>query len=59
VRIDFRLHESGDLYFLEANPNPDIGEGEEFAGAAKATGIDYTALLQKIVNLGIRRAERG
>ncbi|MBW2687591.1 MAG: D-alanine--D-alanine ligase, partial [Deltaproteobacteria bacterium] len=59
VRIDFRLHESGVLYFLEANPNPDIGEGEEFASAAKAAGVDYPALLQKIVNLGIRRAERG
>jgi D-alanine-D-alanine ligase len=59
VRIDFRLDESGELYFLEANPNPDIGEGEEFASAAKAIGIDYAALLQKIVNLGIRRAERG
>ncbi len=59
VRIDFRLNEAGELYFLEANPNPDIGKGEEFAGAAKAAGIDYPSLLQKIVNLGIRRAERG
>ncbi len=59
VRIDFRLHESGDIYFLEANPNPDIGEHEEFASAAKAAGLKYPALLQKIVNLGIRRAERG
>jgi len=59
VRIDFRLDESGGLYFLEANPNPDIGEFEEFASAAKAAGIGYPALLQKIVNLGIRRAERG
>lgn len=59
VRIDFRLAESGELYFLEANPNPDIGEYEEFASAAKAAGISYRDLLQKIVNLGIRRAERG
>ncbi len=59
VRIDFRLDESGGLYFLEANPNPDIGEFEEFAGAAKAAGMSYPNLLQKIVNLGIRRAERG
>ena len=59
MRINFRLHESGELYFLEANPNPDIGEGDEFASAAKASGIEYAALLQKIVNLGIRRAERG
>jgi len=59
VRIDFRLDEAGGLYFLEANPNPDIGEFEEFAGAAKAAGMSYPELLQKIVNLGIRRAERG
>jgi D-alanine-D-alanine ligase len=59
VRIDFRLDESGDLYFLEANPNPDIGNGEEFAGAAEAAGTGYPLLLQKIVNLGIRRAESG
>jgi D-alanine-D-alanine ligase len=57
VRIDFRLDDSGHLYFLEANP--DVGEGEEFAGAAEAAGMSYPALLQKIVNLGIRRAERG
>ncbi len=59
VRIDFRLDESGGLNFLEANPNPDIGEFEEFAGAAKAAGMSYPELLQKMVNLGIRRAERG
>ncbi len=59
VRIDYRLDAQGKLYFLEANPNPDIGDGEEFAGAAKAAGISYPALLQKVVNLGIRRAEHG
>ena len=59
VRIDYRLDETGELYFLEANPNPDVGDGDEFAGAAKAAGIGYATLLQKIVNLGIRRAEHG
>lgn len=59
VRIDYRLDERGNLYFLEANPNPDIGDGDEFAGAAKVAGIGYPALLQKVVNLGIRRAEHG
>lgn len=59
VRIDYRLDAEGHLYFLEANPNPDIAEEEEFASAANAAGIDYLALLQKIVNLGIRRAEHG
>jgi D-alanine-D-alanine ligase len=59
VRIDFRLDEEGQLYFLEANPNPDIAEDEEFASAAEAAGIDYLQLLQKIVSLGIRRAVSG
>jgi D-alanine-D-alanine ligase len=59
VRIDFRLNDEGQLYFLEANPNPDIAEEEEFASAAKEVGMDYVDLLQRIVNLGIRRAERG
>jgi D-alanine-D-alanine ligase len=59
VRIDFRLDDADQLYFLEANPNPDIAEEEEFASAAQAAGMDYVDLLQKIVNLGIRRAERG
>ena len=44
VRIDFRLDESGALYFLEANPNPDIGEFEEFAGAAKARRTRLTLM---------------
>ena len=59
VRIDFRLDDEGDLYFLEANPNPDIAEDEEFASAAEAAGIDYLQLLHKIVSLGIRRAVSG
>ncbi len=53
ARIDFRLTPKGELYFLEANPNPDIARGEEFASAAKATGLDYEPLMQKILNLGI------
>jgi D-alanine-D-alanine ligase len=57
ARIDFRLAEDGELYFLEANPNPDISNGEEFASAAAAAGLDYPRLLQRIVSLGERRAQ--
>lgn len=56
ARIDFRLTPSGELYFLEANPNPDIARGEEFSSAAKATGLDYEPLLQKLLNLGMFKA---
>jgi D-alanine-D-alanine ligase len=55
ARIDYRLSPTGDLYFLEANPNPEIAEREEFASAAQATGFSYPQLLQKILNLGLQR----
>lgn len=56
ARIDYRLSDDGKLYFLEANPNPDIADDEELASAAASAGIRYRDLLQKIVSLGIRRA---
>lgn len=54
ARIDYRLREDGVLFFLEANPNPEIAPEEEFASAAAAVGIPYPELLQKILNLGLR-----
>jgi D-alanine-D-alanine ligase len=58
ARLDFRMTEDGELYFLEANPNPDVARYEEFATAAEAAGFSYEDMLQKIVNLGVsaRRA---
>jgi D-alanine-D-alanine ligase len=55
ARIDYRLSPAGELYFLEANPNPEIAEREEFARAAEADGTSYPELLQEIVDLGLRR----
>ena len=55
ARIDFRLGGDGHFYFLEANPNPEIAEREEFASAAKAGGVPYPELLQRIINLGLRQ----
>jgi D-alanine-D-alanine ligase len=56
ARIDFRLSADGVLYFLEANPNPEIAESQEFATAARHDGIAYPDLLHRILALGIRRA---
>jgi len=53
ARLDFRLSQDGKFYFLEANPNPDISFGEDFAEAAEHSGIHYEELLQKILNLGL------
>jgi D-alanine-D-alanine ligase len=55
ARIDFRLAADGTPYFLEANPNPEIAESQEFATAARHVGIDYSDLLHRIVALGMRR----
>ena len=53
ARIDLRLTESGEVYVIEANPNPQIARGEDFAESARAVGIEYGPLLQRIVNLGL------
>ncbi|MFH0944871.1 MAG: D-alanine--D-alanine ligase [Planctomycetota bacterium] len=53
ARIDYRLGQDGKLYFLEANANPDVGKSEEFACSAEADGLEYDALVQKILNLGL------
>jgi D-alanine-D-alanine ligase len=55
-RLDFRLDAKGELFFLEANPNPEIAAQEEFATAAAHAGIAYPELLQRIIRLGLQRA---
>jgi D-alanine-D-alanine ligase len=54
ARIDLRLEESGNIWVLEANPNPQIAKGEDFAASAEKTGVSYDSLLQRILNLGLR-----
>jgi D-alanine-D-alanine ligase len=56
ARIDFRLSADGITYFLEANPNPEIAQSQEFASAARHDGLNYPDLLHRILALGIRRA---
>ena len=59
ARIDFRLSADGTLYFIEANPNPEIAKSQEFATAARHDGLDYPGLLHRILALGISRASAG
>jgi len=53
ARLDYRLDANGEIYLLEANPNPQIAYGEDFAESAHVAGIPYTELMQKILNLGM------
>jgi D-alanine-D-alanine ligase len=57
ARMDFRLTDDGRLFLLEPNPNPDLNKEEDFARAAKAAGMGYTDLIQRIINLGFRYRE--
>jgi D-alanine-D-alanine ligase len=54
ARIDLRLDDAGNVWVLEANPNPQIAKGEDFAASAEKIGVGYESLLQRIVNLGVR-----
>ncbi|MGD9968278.1 MAG: D-alanine--D-alanine ligase [Hyphomonadaceae bacterium] len=57
ARIDLRLSADGVPYFIEANPNPEIASGEELAQSALHDGISYSDLLNRILSLGLQRAE--
>lgn len=50
-RIDLRLTDAGELFCIEANPNPSIEKEGDFARAAIKSGMSYEELIQKIINL--------
>jgi D-alanine-D-alanine ligase len=59
ARIDLRLADDGKVYVLEANPNPQLAYGEDFAESAERAGVSYEALLQRIMTTGLSwRPER-
>jgi D-alanine-D-alanine ligase len=59
ARIDLRLADDGKVYVLEANPNPQLAYGEDFAESAERAGVSYEALLQRIMTTGVSwRPER-
>jgi D-alanine-D-alanine ligase len=53
-RIDLRLDTAGRVHVLEANPNPQIALGEDFAQSAERAGLPYPALMQRILTTGLR-----
>jgi D-alanine-D-alanine ligase len=53
ARIDLRLDAAGKVHLLEANPNPQLAYGEDFAESAERAGLHYPDLLQRIVTLGL------
>jgi D-alanine-D-alanine ligase len=58
ARIDFRVRADGSVFMLEANANPNLTRDEDFAESARAAGVEYQALLERIMSLGCNyRAE--
>lgn len=49
-RIDMRLTEKGEVYVIEANPNPWLSSNSEFYMAAKKSGRSYTEMIGEIVD---------
>jgi D-alanine-D-alanine ligase len=54
ARIDVRLSAEGRPLVLEANPNPNLAYGEDFAESAEKAGLSYERLLERIVALGLQ-----
>jgi D-alanine-D-alanine ligase len=54
-RIDMRLTKDGEVYVIEANPNPWLASSAEFFMAAKKAGRTYTQMISEIIELARSR----
>jgi len=53
ARVDLRLDTAGRPFVIEANPNPQLAYGEDFAESAERAGLSYKQLLERIIALGL------
>jgi D-alanine-D-alanine ligase len=53
ARLDLRLTDTNDVYFIEANPNPILAEDEDFAQSAKKAAVEYPELIDRIIANGM------
>lgn len=54
VRLDVRLTDEGEIVVIEVNPNPSLAKTDDFAMGAAAAGLDYPALIQRILDNALR-----
>jgi D-alanine--D-alanine ligase len=58
ARFDIRLTSGGTFYFLEANTTPSLEPFEALALSARWAGLDYPALVEKMLSSALRRYGR-
>jgi len=54
ARVDLRMKADGQLFVIEANPNPQLAQGEDFAESARRAGVSYAKLIERIIGLGLQ-----
>jgi D-alanine-D-alanine ligase len=54
-RVDLRLTGTGEIYVIEVNASCYLEKGSEFATAAKAAGLEYPDLVDRIATLAAER----
>ncbi|MEE4165874.1 MAG: hypothetical protein V2I35_07740 [Desulfocapsaceae bacterium] len=55
-RVDLRLDQNGKIYVLEINTNPCLSPDAGFPAAVQRSGLDYSAMVEKIVSFGKARS---
>jgi len=55
ARVDLRLKDTGEVYVIEVNSPCDLDPAGEFATGAHASGLEYEALINRIVELAVER----
>jgi len=54
ARVDLRMKDNGEMFVIEANPNPQLAQGEDFAESALHAGLSYGQLLDRLMSLGLQ-----
>ena len=55
ARVDMRIGEDGQLYLLELNSLPSLGFRGSFVAGAQHAGLDFSALLNRLLDSAIQR----
>jgi D-alanine-D-alanine ligase len=55
ARVDLRMDDGGNLYVLEVNSLPSMGEHGSYVAAAEAMGLDFAGLVNRLVEVASAR----